>query len=63
MQVIRKLFPRPGETSLANALRSALRPDGFKMTSMGLRPRSLNVMTFCGLATRHDSTAWDMMPG
>lgn len=33
--VIRKLFPRPGETSLANALRSALRPGEFKMTSMG----------------------------
>lgn len=33
--VIRKLFPQPGETSLANALRSALRPGEFKMTSMG----------------------------
>lgn len=33
--IIRKLFPQPGETSLANALRSALRPGEFKMTSMG----------------------------
>lgn len=33
--VIRKLFPRPGETSLGDTLRSALRPGEFKMTSMG----------------------------
>lgn len=30
-----KVFPQLGETSLANALRFALRPGEFKMTSIG----------------------------